>query len=134
MSILGTIGLLAGLGAVNTGLNFAQGAIDRNFNAKEAQKQRDFEERMSNTAYQRSVADMEKAGLNPAMMYSNSAGGASTPTGSSAHTAGGKLGLEGALSGIANVAQVFNNDKNSQNDLDVKKALYMLSNVAQVLK
>lgn len=52
------------------------------FNAEEAQKQRDFEERMSSTAYQRAFEDMKKAGINPIMMYSN--GAASTPTGSAA--------------------------------------------------
>lgn len=52
------------------------------FNAEQAQIQRDWEERMSNTSYQRAMADMEAAGLNP-LMAAN-LGGASTPSGSSA--------------------------------------------------
>lgn len=41
-----------------------------------------FTERMSNTAYQRATSDMEKAGLNPMMMF-GSGSAASTPAGSS---------------------------------------------------
>lgn len=49
------------------------------FSADEAQKQRDWEEQMSNTAYQRQVADMRAAGVNPAMAM-NGSSGASTPS------------------------------------------------------
>lgn len=62
--------------------DMAQMEVANEFNAQEAQKQRDFEERMSNTAYQRAMADMKAAGLNPVLAYQQ--GGASTPSGSSA--------------------------------------------------
>lgn len=57
---------------------------DRAFAIEQAQKQMDFQERMSNTAYQRAMNDVIKAGLNPGLLYSASA--ASSPTGSMATT------------------------------------------------
>lgn len=50
-----------------------------NFNADQAAQNRAFQERMRATQYQTATADMQAAGLNPMLAYSQ--GGAGTPTG-----------------------------------------------------
>lgn len=50
------------------------------FNREEAEKNRQFQREMSNTAYQRMAQDLKAAGFNPALVLGS--GGASTPTGS----------------------------------------------------
>lgn len=51
-------------------------------NIAQTQKQMDFQERMSSSAYQRATSDMVKAGINPALAISQ--GGASSPSGAAA--------------------------------------------------
>ncbi|QXN75073.1 DNA pilot protein [Microvirus mar20] len=57
-------------------------AAQYRFNREEAQKTRDWQEYMSNTAHQREVRDLIAAGLNPVL--SATLGGASTPSGATA--------------------------------------------------
>jgi len=85
---MGFLSAIAGpaLGFLGAGVSSAmayKGQKDTNKqNLSIAREQMDFQERMSNTAYQRSMDDMEKAGLNPILAYKQ--GGASSPSGASA--------------------------------------------------
>lgn len=88
-ALLGAAGLSAGGSLLSSAAQYGMQKDQQAFNAEQAQINRDFEERMSNTAYQRQVADMEAAGLNPAAI--GLSGGASTPSGSSASSAQGSI-------------------------------------------
>jgi len=83
-----------------TGVTSARKANEANI--EQAGVARDWEERMSNTSYQRAVEDMKAAGLNPMLAYSQ--GGASTPATSAANVdqeqPGGLITSAGKLMGL----------------------------------
>lgn len=83
-----------GMAKKQANFNAAQNELAMQYNSAEAQKNRDWQEMMSSTAYQRAMADMKAAGLNP--ILAANLGGASTPGGATGSIAGASMGLQGS--------------------------------------
>lgn len=82
-----------------------------------SQEQMRFQERMSNTAHQREVEDLQAAGLNPVL--SAGGNGSSTPTGSAPTLQAPQMDWSGALSSIQGMIQ--NQQRQEQIDNDTAR-------------
>lgn len=81
------------------------------FNAQQAQINRDWQTQMSNTAYQRGMADMKAAGLNP--ILAANLGGATTPGGGPASVSLGNPGsfMQSGVTAAGSALQTAANTK-----------------------
>jgi len=96
-----------GVGLVTGGLQAGAEMYSAKQNRQSAKEQMAFQERMSNTQYQRGVADLKAAGLNPALAYTQA--NASSPTGAGYST---DVSLEGVASTAMSMARMREELKN----------------------
>lgn len=105
---------MAGLGDLISGFFGIGDALNNAFNtnaqqaANEANYQRFLENReyvtnLSNTAYQRAVSDMKKAGINPAL--AGSVGGASVPSSAASYATAPSNSGSGIFTGLGSLIQ-----------------------------
>jgi len=128
-ALLGGAGLI---GNLISGL-FGSSAQDKanETNLRIARENRDWQENMSNTAYQRATTDMKQAGLNPIMsvMPASSPGG-STADVDPVNPMSGMAGLAGSVGTALDAARLGNETK----AVDAKSALDSAAAMTEVAK
>lgn len=87
--------------------------------AESVENQQDFQERMSNTAHQREVADLKAAGLNP-LLSANA--GASTPSGASMVYQNTDSAWANTGSQMSSAVSAFNETRNVSQHIELTKA------------
>ena len=120
-SALGITGadVFGGLMSGASGLMSGYGARQANKETRASTaKQMAFQERMSNTAHQRQMADLSKAGINP--MLSAKLGGASTPSGSQYQAT--NIGAEAVKGGLAGAQTATAKQQAIMSGIDAKAA------------
>ncbi|WNK13485.1 MAG: DNA pilot protein [Microvirus sp.] len=100
------------------------------FNQREAETNRQYQTYMSDTAYERSMASMKAAGLNPILAYQQ--GGASTPSGGQASV--GAVSGPSASSGAASGPSASGSSASSPSPPGVQSYANVFSSALEAMK
>ena len=103
-SIGDTIGGFFGIGdAFNNSFNANAQQAANEANYQRFLENREYETNLANTAYQRAVVDMKKAGINPAL--AGSVGGASVPSSAASYATAPSNSGSGVFTGLGSLIQ-----------------------------